>query len=74
MLFDTGSYNLFVLGEKCKSMSCENHMKYIIKGETKVLNENDKLNYVSGKSIGNLVRDDIKIGNLIIKKQIIHVG
>ena len=49
-------------------------MKYIIKGETKVLNENDKLNYVSGKSIGNLVRDDIKIGNLIIKKQIIHVG
>jgi hypothetical protein len=45
-------------------MSCENHMKYIIKDGTKVLNENDRLNYVSGKSIGNLVRDNLKIGNL----------
>jgi len=39
-------------------------MKYIIKDGTKVLNENDRLNYVSGKSIGNLVRDNLKIGNL----------
>lgn len=74
MLFDTGSYNLFVLGEQCNSLSCKNHRKYKRNKKAKVVVINETLQYVSGVSQGEIIQETVSIGNLTVKDQLVHVG
>lgn len=73
VIFDTGSSNLWVPSSKCHfSISCYFHSKYNSRKSTTFTKNGTscEIKYGSGSISGFFSKDNVKVGNLIVKDQL----
>ncbi|KAE8650121.1 aspartic proteinase A1 [Cucumis sativus] len=71
VIFDTGSSNLWVPSSKCFSVACLLHSKYKSKRSStyKKNGKSASIKYGTGAISGYFSEDNVKVGDLIVKKQ-----
>ncbi|GES79802.1 acid protease [Rhizophagus clarus] len=72
MLFDTGSADLFVIGDECISPACSRKNKYnsYLDDSYKRIERSFQVNYVSGAFVkGTCATTDIEIGSISVETQ-----
>ncbi|CAG8752385.1 7660_t:CDS:1, partial [Dentiscutata erythropus] len=73
MLLDTGSSNFWIPNKNCTSASCQNHNKYDSSKSPTFIPEGNSWSivYATGTTSGVTGKDNVQIGHIIGKKQII---
>jgi hypothetical protein len=74
ILFDSGSTDIFVLGDSCDSSSCSKHAKYHKTANYKKIKDNSSIHYISGSINSEVGSDDTIIGNYLLEDMPIHVA
>jgi saccharopepsin len=71
VILDTGSSNLWVPSERCSSIACYLHHKYVSADSStyKANGSEFKIEYGSGSMTGFISQDDVTIGDIVIKNQ-----
>jgi len=74
MLFDTGSCEFWIPSDKCTTKRCLTHSRYSKSSTFKPYNDTISIQYLSGKITGDMAREVIKMGDLVVPGQLIGIA